>query len=98
MSPQDQDRDIPPEIEQAVLALQGLARRAASEYAPIVAAILQDGSKDVAHIERTLDGLLDFAFDPEALGLYKQLCRHYFTIDPAATADYVNLYREMWDS
>jgi hypothetical protein len=98
MSPQDQDRGIPPEIEQAVLALQGLARKAVSGYAPIVEAILQDGSMDVAHIERTLDGLLDCAFDPEALGLYKQLCRHYFTIDPMATAAYINMYREMWDS
>lgn len=28
---------------------------------------------------------------------YKRLCRHYFTINPQATVDYVHAYREMWD-
>jgi hypothetical protein len=27
-----------------------------------------------------------------------RLCRHYWAIDPAATADYINAYREYWDS
>ena len=45
-----------------------------------------------------LDGLLDFCFDPEALLLYKKLCRHYYAIDLAATAEYVHAYRAMWDS
>jgi len=30
--------------------------------------------------------------------MYKNLCRHYWEIDPAATAYYVNAYREYWDS
>jgi nucleoside-triphosphatase len=30
--------------------------------------------------------------------LYKKLCRYYFGIDPKATVNYVNAYREMWDS
>jgi len=30
--------------------------------------------------------------------MYKQLCRHYWDIDPAATAHYINAYREYWDS
>jgi hypothetical protein len=30
--------------------------------------------------------------------LYKKLCRHYYAIDPAASAAYVHAYREMWDS
>lgn len=29
--------------------------------------------------------------------MYKKLCRHYWDIDPAATAYYVNAYREYWD-
>lgn len=29
--------------------------------------------------------------------LFKALCRHYWTLDPQATAGYVNAYREMWD-
>ena len=60
-----------------------------AEYAPIVDSIVRARSRDIRHIEHTLDGLLDFCFDPEALLLYKKLCRHYYDIDPAATAEYV---------
>ncbi len=42
--------------------------------------------------------LLDFCGHEPVLQLYKKLCRHYWDIDPAATADYVNAYREYWDS
>ena len=42
--------------------------------------------------------ILDFCAYEPALVLFKKLCRHYFDIDPAATADYVRFYREMWDS
>jgi hypothetical protein len=75
-----------------------LARRAVEEYAPAVDSIIHSRSRDVWHIEHTLDGLLDFCFDDEALVLYKKLCRHYFDTDAAATASYINDYRELWDS
>lgn len=59
---------------------------------------MRSRSRDTRHIEHTLDGLLGFCgYDP-ALLLYKKLCRHYWDIDPAATASYINAYRNMWDS
>lgn len=79
-------------------SLAVLTRRAVREYAALVDALVQEQSADFRHIERTLDGLLDFAFDPQALRLYKKLCRHYYGIDPAAAAYYVHAYRDMWDS
>ncbi|MEW6076468.1 MAG: hypothetical protein AB1724_01510 [Thermodesulfobacteriota bacterium] len=78
--------------------IKNLARVAARQYAVEVVSIVNEKTRDVARIERCLDGLLDFCFDDEALALYKNLCRYYFDIDPAATASYVNAYREMWDS
>ena len=78
--------------------LQALNRQAVREYAPIVESILRSRSRDTSHIEHTLDGLLSFCGYEPALNLYKKLCRHYFDIDPAATAWHVNAYREMWDS
>jgi len=79
-------------------SLQSLSRQAVAQYAPIVGAIIRTRSRDVRHIERTLDGLLDFCgFDP-ALQLYRRLCRHYFDVDPVATVDYIHSYRELWDS
>ena len=81
-----------------VRSLDGIQRRAAQQYEPVVDDILRNHSQDVEHIERTLDRLLDFCgFDP-VLAMYKRLCRHYWDIDPAATAYYINAYREYWDS
>lgn len=81
-----------------VESVQALNKEAFQAYAPIVDAIVSCGSRDVHHIEHTLDGLLSFCGYAPILQLYKKLCRHYFYIDPAATAYYVNAYREMWDS
>jgi hypothetical protein len=85
-------------VKGIVETLQTLNQRAVREYRPIVEDILRSGSRDTRQIERTLDGLLDFCGYEPALVLFKKLCRHYFDIDPAATADYIRFYREMWDS
>ena len=79
-------------------SMQNLQRQAAQQYKPVVDDILRTRSRDTQHIEHTLDGLLDFCGHEPALQLYKQLCRHYWDIDPTATVDYINAYREYWDS
>ncbi len=76
---------------------QRLARQAHAEYNPEVDTVIHDRCRDSTRIERLLDGILDFCFDPEMLHLYKKLCRYYFAIDPEATVSYVNSYRDMWD-
>jgi len=80
--------------------MQSLQTLAVTQYTPVVEAIIASRSRDVRHIEQTLDGLLDFACHPAGLQLFKALCRHYYRnrIDPAATVDYINAYREMWDA
>ena len=87
---------------QAIRALAGSMRelqgRAAQQYRPVVDDIVRTRSRDTQQIEHTLDGLLDFCGHEPVRHLYKQLCRHYWDIDPAATADYINAYREYWDS
>ncbi len=79
-------------------SMQNLQRQAAQQYQPVVDDILRTRSRDTRHIEHTLDGLLDFCGHEPVLQLYRQLCRHYWAIDPAATADYISAYREYWDS
>lgn len=81
-----------------VRGLGDLQQRAAEEYKPVVDGILLTRSRDIRHIEHTLDRLLDFCGHEPVLRMYKQLCRHYWAINPAATADYINAYRERWDS
>jgi hypothetical protein len=78
--------------------MQGLARQAHAQYIVEVDALIAVRSRDARHIERLLDGILDFGFDDAMTQLFKRLCRYYYTLDPAATADYVHSYRDMWDS
>jgi hypothetical protein len=89
-------------LYKAIGALAGgmrdLQKQAARQYKPVVEGILLTRSRDVRHIEHTLDHLLDFCGHEPVLQLYKKLCRYYWVIDPAATADYINAYREYWDS
>jgi len=75
-----------------------LQQQAAEQYKPVVDDILRTRSRDILHIEHTLDRLLGFCGHEPVLRMYKDLCRHYWDIDPAATADYINAYREYWDS
>lgn len=78
--------------------LQGLQAVAVAQYTPVVETLIATASRDARQIEQTLDGLLDFCGHAPALHLYRRLCRHYFDIDPVATASYINAYRELWDS
>ena len=84
-------------IVELVRQLASLNDRAVLVYSPIVMDIVNGKSTDPHLIESTLDGLLGFAGSEEGLVLYKKLCRHYWDLDPAATASYVHAYREMWD-
>jgi len=84
-------------LSATIAPLQALHQQAVETLAPAVRDIFRSGSRDAQWIERTLDQLLDHACLPEGLALFKALCRHYWTLDPQATASYVNAYREMWD-
>lgn len=89
---------LPQDILDLVHSLRDLEQRAAQQYQPLLDDILRTGSRDAQYIERTLDGMLDFCGHEPVLQMYRQLCRHYWLIDPAATAFYVRAYRERWDS
>ncbi|MCK6372759.1 MAG: hypothetical protein L6Q69_01495 [Zoogloea sp.] len=92
------DDQLPQAILDLVGSVRELGQRAALQYRPVVDNIVRSGSGDAQHIERTLDGLLDFCGHEPVVLMYRELCRHYWQIDPAATAFYVDAYRERWDS
>ena len=85
-------------IAPLVESVQALQKQAARQYKPVVDELVRSRSRDVKQIEHTLDGLLDFCGYEPVLKMFKRLCRHYWDIDPAATASYVHAYREYWDS
>ena len=93
----DRYQELLATLSATIAPLQALHEQAVETLAPTVQDILRSGSRDAQWIERTLDQLLDHACFPEGLALFKALCRHYWTLDPQATASFVNAYREMWD-
>lgn len=98
MSGRDGYDDLLQSLKEAAVGLKALSQQAADQYAPIVEHIIRTRSKEVADIERTLDGLLGFCGDESALRQYRKLCRYYWDLNPVNTASYINAYREMWDS
>ncbi|GAB6057668.1 hypothetical protein [Desulfonatronum parangueonense] len=79
-------------------AVNELHCQAAANCAPMVRDMIRSRTQDRQQIEHMLDRLLDCAYIPEGLALFRSLCRYYYAMDPAATASYVHAYREMWDS
>ena len=91
--------DNPPQaILDLVRSMRDIEQRAVQQYRPLVDNILQTGGRDAQHIEHTLDGLLDFCGYAPVVLMHRQLCRHYWQFDQAATAYYINACREQWDS
>ena len=86
------------DINAIVGQFSNLANEALRVYKPIVNEIIEKKNRDENHIQRTLDYLLDFCFDEKLLTLYRRLCRYYWNINPQATANYIDYYREMYDS
>ena len=91
------DTDLQP-FRELASGLRQLADDAQRIYAAEVTAIIRHRCRDTQQIEHTLDGLLGFCYDESLLNLYRILCRYYFTLDPQATVEYVQAYREMWDT
>ncbi|RXJ77886.1 hypothetical protein CRV03_02640 [Arcobacter sp. F155] len=85
-------------IEEIAKKLSNLSKLAIEEYEPLVNKIIISKVKDERHIEKILDGLLDFCFDEEILYLYKKLCRYYYELNPHATVDYINYYRKQYET
>lgn len=85
-------------IRELAASLNELHRQMAAACAPSVQDMIRSRTQDQRQIEHMLDRLLDCACIPEGLALFRSLCRYYFTLNPVATAGYVESYREMWDS
>ncbi|SBT06661.1 conserved hypothetical protein [Candidatus Accumulibacter aalborgensis] len=85
-------------IAQLAAEIDVIHQQAVNEYTPLVEGILRTRSQDTRQIDQTLDDLLSFCCFEPALDLYRRLCRHYWDIDPVATASHVYAYRTTWDA
>ncbi len=83
-------------IKEMALQLKELNKIAYHQYEPIVSDLCsRNASSD--EVEYVLNRLLDFCGDDAVLGLYRNVCRHYFSVYPEMIACQVNIYRETWD-
>ena len=94
----DAYRDLLGDLAATIAPLQTLHQQAVETLTPRVREIIHNDSRDARLIEHTLDHLLAHACIPQGLAVFKSLCRHYWQINPHATASYITAYREMWDS
>lgn len=87
-------QDLKPLVEEIAF----IHHKAYYEYKPQVENLIANKVIDDNTIQHLLDKLLDHSCNEEVLLLYKKLCRYYWDLNPRATTDYVNYYREMWDN
>ena len=62
--------------------------------------IIRNNLSDNMQIERKLDEMLDillFYENDDTILTFRKLCKYYFDINPQATVDYINYYREQND-
>ena len=59
--------------------------------------MMRNNISDNMQIERKLDEMIDillFYETDDSLLTFRKLCKYYFDINPQATVDYINYYRE----
>lgn len=87
-------RELKPLVEQIAF----IHHQAYHTFKPEVENLVNSKTIDSNTIEILLDQLLDHACNNEVLILYKKVCSYYWYINPEATTNYINYYREMWDN
>ena len=91
------NKDLINDVREIAKELQTIYTQAEIYYTSAVNTVIQRQSKDVKEIEHLLNYMLDFADNERILELYRKLCRYYLDINPQATAEYIQSYKEMYD-
>jgi len=86
------------DIREIAKGLQAIYSQAETQYTSAVNDVIRRQSKDTKEIELLLDYMLDFADNEKILASYRKLCRYYFGINPQATAEYIQSYKEIYDA
>ena len=86
------------EIIKIVESIELLHKQAYYIYAPLVEDLCSRSDASMDEVEHMLDHLLDFCASDEILGLYKKVCRNFFDKYPQSIADYILIYREMYET
>ena len=88
------------ELHDMVIAVIDLSKQRYEIAKNEIEYIMRNNIKDEYIIEKQLDEMLDVLCvyeTDEILLTFRRLCRYYFDINPQATADYINFYKQQND-
>lgn len=99
-TPPETDTEYINKIDAIAKSIKGLSQQAFWAYKPIVDDICSRKSVSVKanELEPILDGLLSVCISDEILALFKQVCRQFYNRYPEMIADYVMLYKELYEN
>lgn len=87
------------EVSSMIESMQPVIRQSLLILTNQVDVLIKGRESDDDRIQRLLDSLLDYAgMCDEGLVLFKRLCRYYYGINPQITAEYISIYRDLYDS
>ncbi|NJD03996.1 MAG: hypothetical protein FIA99_15675 [Ruminiclostridium sp.] len=87
------------EVSDMIESMQPLISQNILILANHVDVIINSHERDDNRIQRLLDSVLDYAgMCDEGFILFKRLCRYYYGINPQVTAEYISIYRDLYDS
>ena len=93
------ENDLFQEVSSMIESLQPLIRQNLSLLTNQVDILIKGRERDDNRIQRLLDALLDYAgMCEEGLALFKRLCRYYYDVNPQVTAEYINIYHDLYVS
>ena len=92
------NKDFINDIRGIAKELQTIYSQAEIYYTSAVNTVIQRQSNDTKEIEPLLDYMLDFADNEKILNLYRKLFRYYYKLNPQATAEYIQSYKELYDA
>lgn len=93
------EKDLFQEVSSMIESMQPVIRQSLLMLTNQVDVLIKGRVSDDDRIQRLLDSLLDYAgMCDEGLVLFKRLCRYYYGINPQITAEYISIYRDLYDS
>jgi pilus assembly protein TadC len=99
MTNNDLDTELRNTIYEMVERIQELNRIRLAEIEPRLENVIRNRVTDERIVEQLLDELLDCAgISEEGLLPFKRLCRYFFPINLILVTEYINIYRELYDS
>ena len=85
------------EIGGMLMQIQNLLKQGLVPLEAQVDYAISNRITEETHLKELLDGLLDYTQIEEGLAVFKRLCRYCFSFYPQMTAEYIYIYRDLYD-